>query len=213
MIKKHLLSIILFVIVQLANAQSVSLTPGHATCGGSDGTITAVGSGGSGSGYTYSLDDVDYSNTTGIFTGLTPGDYTVWVQDDALGKGSNTVTISELLQASSSKTDITTCYGNTEGTITITASCGITTDYSYDWSGSPIDPGNVSSATNLVAGSYNIVVSNGSGESIPLNVTINEPTEVSLSVSQTSTYNCDGNLEVILSGGTSPYDVNSAFGA
>ena len=51
------------------------------TCiGGSDGSITVTGSGGSAP-YSYSLDDIDYTNTTGVFNGLAAGAYNVYAKD------------------------------------------------------------------------------------------------------------------------------------
>ncbi|WP_417237480.1 Ig-like domain-containing protein, partial [Bizionia paragorgiae] len=53
------------------------------TCnGGTDGAFTVVATGGAGTPYTYSLaSDFSNSNTTGEFTGLIAGDYTVYVKD------------------------------------------------------------------------------------------------------------------------------------
>ncbi|PHS05549.1 MAG: hypothetical protein COA88_12260, partial [Kordia sp.] len=47
---------------------------------GADGSITVVASGGTPP-YGYSLDNVDFSNTSGIFNGLSTGTYTIYVQD------------------------------------------------------------------------------------------------------------------------------------
>ncbi|GAA4808862.1 gliding motility-associated C-terminal domain-containing protein [Litoribaculum gwangyangense] len=52
------------------------------TCDGdNDGSITVLASGGTPP-YTYSLDNVDFSNTTGVFTGLSQGNYNIYVKDD-----------------------------------------------------------------------------------------------------------------------------------
>jgi hypothetical protein len=49
-------------------------------CKTSNGTITVSATGGNGS-LTYSKDNIDFSNTTGIFTGLPFGPYSVFVKD------------------------------------------------------------------------------------------------------------------------------------
>ncbi len=52
-----------------------------ATCsGGANGSITVTASGGTPP-YYYSLDNIDFTNTSGIFNGLTAGTYTIYVQD------------------------------------------------------------------------------------------------------------------------------------
>ncbi|MCB2222375.1 MAG: DUF11 domain-containing protein, partial [Bacteroidetes bacterium] len=51
------------------------------TCFGySDGSLTVTASGGI-EPYSYSLDNIDFSNTTGVFSGLAAGDYTIYVKD------------------------------------------------------------------------------------------------------------------------------------
>ncbi|MXO06316.1 T9SS sorting signal type C domain-containing protein [Flavobacterium sp. HBTb2-11-1] len=54
------------------------------TCVNNTGVIT-VTSPSSGTGYTYSIDGVDFSNTSGIFTGLSSGAYNVQVRNSATG--------------------------------------------------------------------------------------------------------------------------------
>jgi len=45
-----------------------------------DGSITVTSSGGTAP-YSYSLDNIDFSNTTGVFNGLSAGNYTIYVRD------------------------------------------------------------------------------------------------------------------------------------
>ncbi|WP_433764988.1 T9SS sorting signal type C domain-containing protein [Flavobacterium ginsenosidimutans] len=54
------------------------------SCQNNSGVIT-VTSPASGTGYSYSIDGVDFSNTSGIFTGLVAGSYTVKVKNTASG--------------------------------------------------------------------------------------------------------------------------------
>lgn len=70
----------------LCDISITSVTPTPETCpGANDGTITVTAqcnscSGGN-SDIRYSIDNSDFSNTTGAFTGLAPGSYTVYVRD------------------------------------------------------------------------------------------------------------------------------------
>jgi hypothetical protein len=67
--------------VSVAPTASVTQQP---TCVNNTGVIT-VSSPASGTGYTYSVDGVDFSNTSGIFTGLSSGAYNVQVKNTTTG--------------------------------------------------------------------------------------------------------------------------------
>lgn len=65
---------------------TLTLTPTNPSCNGaSDGSITAVASGGSRSGYVYSLNGNLPFTSSGVFSGLPAGDYTVYAQDNTGG--------------------------------------------------------------------------------------------------------------------------------
>jgi len=70
---------------------TLTVLSNSSACGGA--TVVLQASGGSGSGYTFSSDGVNFSNTTGIFTGLTAGNYTFSVKDGAGCIGSLPVTV------------------------------------------------------------------------------------------------------------------------
>src|SRR5690606_34549360 len=69
------------------------------TCNGeADGVITVTAGGGTliGPAYTYTIFPGGTTNTTGVFTGLAAGTYTVNVEDDnGCSKTSNTVTVTQ----------------------------------------------------------------------------------------------------------------------
>jgi gliding motility-associated-like protein len=114
---------------------SVSVVP--VTCNGdNNGSITVTGSGGTVP-YSFTLNPGSISNSTGIFTGLSPGSYTVTV-DDANGCTSYTtpgLIIAEPLPFvvdSTESIDIS-CYGMSDGQISIYASGGyVPYQYSID---------------------------------------------------------------------------------
>ena len=127
--------------------------------GADDGTITVFTTGAP-SGLFYSIDGVDYSNTTGLFTGLAPGTYPVSVMNtnDCMTYWGD-ITITEptpLVIDDVITTNVTGCAGNTNATIEILASGGTPTyEYSIDnqttWSTSNF-------FDNLAAGDYDIFV-------------------------------------------------------
>jgi len=60
---------------------SIQISFTEPTCEGlNDGSINALAIGGEG-GWTYSLDDINYSNLTGIFTSIGDGQYTIYAKD------------------------------------------------------------------------------------------------------------------------------------
>ena len=67
--------------ISVAPTASVTQQP---SCINNTGVIT-VTSPASGTGYTYSIDGVDFSNTSGIFTGLSSGGYNVQVRNNTSG--------------------------------------------------------------------------------------------------------------------------------
>lgn len=52
-----------------------------ASCGGSNGSLQVQATAGSGGGYLYSIDGVNFNNTTGTFNNLAAGTYTISVRD------------------------------------------------------------------------------------------------------------------------------------
>ncbi|MFH1320022.1 MAG: SprB repeat-containing protein, partial [Bacteroidota bacterium] len=101
-------------------------------------------------------------------------------------------------------TDIT-CYGDNDGTATVTAFGG-TTPLTYLWD----DPSaqNTTTATGLAPGTYIILVTGADGCSASSSVTIIEPDVLTLStnyINVTADTICDGSAMAYVSGGTTPY--------
>ena len=128
-------------------------------------TVTAAGEGGN---YIFDLAGPDPgSNETGIFTGLSGGDYTVTVSDK---NGCPSTDVTPVMNISNP--DVITinidnvvnvlCYDDNTGSISITPGggtpSGVGTGYTYLWSG----PGGFSSTlediNNLESGDYNVTV-------------------------------------------------------
>ena len=152
--------------------------------GAADGTITVATTGGP-SGLFYSIDGIDYTNTTGLFTGLAPNTYTVSVKNtnDCLATWVPDITITEptpLVIDDVLTTNVTGCAGNTNATIEVVASGGTPAyEYSIDnqatWQADPL-------FIDLAAGDYDIFVKDANGCITPWGITIhvNEPAPVML---------------------------------
>ncbi|TVR79783.1 MAG: hypothetical protein EA412_05685, partial [Chitinophagaceae bacterium] len=172
--------------------------------GDNNGVAEVVPSGGT-TPYTFLWDNIE---TTAEITNLAGGTYTVIVTDANLCEDSISVTIAEPaeLTASTITVDDVTCFGFNNGLI-ITDIEGGTLPYNYDWNHDPAL--NDSIAENLIAGNYNLTVTDSNACVTTLNVDINEPSELILSIGDISDVSCgglsDGSASVIISGGVQPY--------
>ena len=112
----------------IKSAPTASVSQGNVSCyGGSNGSITVSSpSGGSGAGYTYSRNGVNYQSS-GTFSSLPAGSYTIYVQDGAgCINAITTVSITEPSDQSASITVNTyaSCNGGADGQITLSSTGG-----------------------------------------------------------------------------------------
>ncbi|TNF45634.1 MAG: PKD domain-containing protein [Bacteroidetes bacterium] len=140
---------------------SATVTQTNTTCGQNNGTITITNpTGGDSPNYTYSIDGVNFQ-TSGTFTNLAPGTYTVYVVtpgDNCDKTYSRTIaTSSELTATVSSST--TVCPGESA---TLTASGGTI----YTWYDGSTVIGNTASITVMptATNQYTCIVSDGTCE-------------------------------------------------
>ncbi|MCU4154547.1 T9SS type A sorting domain-containing protein [Carboxylicivirga sp. A043] len=111
------------------------------------------------------------------------------------------------LEASINPTHIM-CYGNT-GSIDVTVTNG-TEPITFQWNNGATSE----DIDNLQAGSYSVVITDASGESLTLETVITEPEAIKVNASVTHA-NCgqsDGNIHLEISGGTSPYEISWSSG-
>ncbi|WP_242086304.1 HYR domain-containing protein [Aestuariivivens sediminis] len=169
--------------------------------GDSNGTALVTPAGGT-PGYTYLWSD---GQTTQQASGLASGSYSVTVTDANNCTATASVTIGQpnALAASTSKTNVN-CYGAGDGTATITVTYG-TPPYTYLWSDSQTNQ----TAINLSPGTYNVVATDANGCQISRNVTITQPTDLTLSTEfqEPQCYQGanGGTAKIYPSGGTAPY--------
>lgn len=185
-------------------AVTAVITTGASTCGNANGTLLAVGSGGSGSGYTYSIDGVNYS-AGGSFSGLVSGNYNIIVMD---GTGCSEVFVAAINDAngpsitSMSSTNVACNEGN-DGTITINSVTGGTGTLEYSVNGSQWQTS--SNFTALTAGTYTVLVQDANGCVGQSTVTLTQPNPIIVTTSVVN-LDCHGDNSGVVT-------VNAAGGA
>jgi uncharacterized protein (DUF2141 family) len=123
----------------------------------------------------------------------------------------NSIPTSNNISIVDNSSDIT-CYGSTDGSISLNISSGIS-PYNYSWS----NGANTASINNLSAGSYDVIVTDAAGCTGTLNnIIVNEPLEIQTS-SNISAVNCygsaDGSISLNITSGISPYTYSWSNGA
>ncbi|MFN5223963.1 MAG: beta strand repeat-containing protein, partial [Bacteroidota bacterium] len=187
------------------SAFSVTSTTSNASCGNNDGTATITGSGGSG-GLTYSLNG-GAAQTNGNFNNLGAGNYTVVVTDQSGCTASVVASVSNNaapIISNLSGTDVN-CFGNSNGTINISANGGTPPlNFSID---NGVTYQSSSTFPSLPGGVYSISVLDANGCIASSNITIAEPQQLTLSTLPVNS-TCgspNGSLSSLATGGSSPY--------
>lgn len=137
--------------------------PTNISCSGlSDGKIEISASGGSGS-YTYSINGGETYYPTNIFTDLTAGAYTIYVNDGNCQKFGGVVSIVDpdpIVAGSVVKEDIT-CFGEDNGSITVSGVTGGSGFYEYSIDG--FNYGESASFTGLSPNDYDVFIKDSYG--------------------------------------------------
>jgi gliding motility-associated-like protein len=175
--------------------------------GNNTGSVTVDGSGGTPP-YMYKMGAGAYQ-VSGTFGSLTAGSYIVTVQDANLCNFEVAVTVNQpfavLAGSISSQTDIS-CFGSTDGSVTIAASGGIS-PYLYSLNGGAYQVSGTFS--NLSGTSYTVTVQDANLCPANVSVTIAEPEIISI-VPTTTPASCpgvaDGSITLTVTGGTPPYN-------
>ena len=160
-------------------------------------------------GNTYSIDGVDYSNTTGVFTQLAPGTYNVSVKNASGCVGTSTRAVinpNPLTPATPTVEVVNPVCPVKTGTIKINSPIGNGFLYSIDGS---TFLNNTGVFTSVAPGAYSVRVKNESGcISSAVVVTISDPVvnEQKLTISANgSTSICEGSSVVLVSSESSSY--------
>lgn len=177
----------------------------QATCGACNGEIVLAPSGGDGGPYTYSW--VPAISTSETATGLCAGIYTVTVTDASGCESVEVIPVSNIdgPVITAVATDAT-CDGSCDGSGEVTISGG-TAPFTILWD----DPSaqTTAIATGLCAGTYNVTVTDANGCESTIQIQVNDPDPISLSLQlvtdATCPGACDGTATIIASGGTLPF--------
>jgi len=163
--------------------------------------------------YNWTKNGIKYSTAEDLIN-LTAGKYVVTVNDaNNCETQLDTIflTESEELTASIVKKDIL-CFGNNTGEITVEVKGGVVfdseNDYHYRWSGPNNFLSNEKKCTNLVAGVYELIVTDQNNCSKKIPVYLTHPDELKLNVKSTA-ITCygsnNGTITANITGGTAPY--------
>jgi len=184
-------------------------------------TISVIASGGTGIGtYQYNIPAVfpipQYNN---IFSGLYAGVYVVYATDANGCSDSVSVTITEpsVIYFTATSSDVN-CYAGVSGSVWLDSVSGGTSPYSYSWNTGQ----NTDTLSNLIAGTYNVSVTdvnNCSSNPQQVSVIVNEPLPLTSSINIINHSSCSGTqaaangaAEVLASGGTSEYNYSWSNG-
>jgi gliding motility-associated-like protein len=189
------------------------------TCfGNANGSINISVSGGTGNfSYSWTKDTTPFSNNEDI-SNLNPGTYVVSVTDaNNCGPKTETFTISQpqILTANLVNQTSVDCYGAATGAITINVTGGtpneISTgvfEYNFSWTGPNGFISTNQNLSNIVAGTYNVSITDSQGCTDNLTVIISESTEIIISYTTTpiTCYGAnDASFSTTITGGNPPY--------
>lgn len=175
------------------------------TCGQSNGAASVTASGGT-PGYTYTWTPSGGNGSTA--SNMPAGSYTCNITDS---KGCPTSAVVNVVNTAGPSVSVLsttsiTCNGQTNGAASVNGTGGFGT-LSYSWSPSG---GSGATASNLGAGTYTCVVTDGNGCTTNTVVTINQPTAITVTntITPTACGLTNGSATVTPNGGTPGYTYN-----
>ncbi len=199
----------------------------NASCGASDGSITASVSGGSGPTYMFFLNgSIAGVGSPQTMSNLSPGTYTIaacdgnecFVDTTVVITGGAGFTVDVVTNDASCPSNATGDFlpnnpympdGNAEAVIT-----GGTAPFTYAWSNGEL----TSSIFNLTAGTYTVTVTDANGCAVIASGVVNEPDPLILTIDDMTNVSCgglaDGIITVSVTGGNGPpymYFLNGVF--
>lgn len=182
-----------------------------ATCGGATGSFKVNASGGQGP-YTYT--DGVTTNSNGQFNNMPPGTYTISVTDGNGCTDNVTVVVDAIPEpvASIESVENLSCFGGNDGQVVVSVA-NAAPPLTYSINGGT--PQSSNQFTNLPAGNHTIEVTDNNGCTDVVSVTITQPDVLSYTTSVTPAScsgDCDGEIQIVATGGTMPYQYSSNNG-
>ena len=170
--------------------------------GGSNGTATVSPNGGT-PGYSYSWSN---GQTTQTATGLSSGNYNCTITDAngcTITSGNIFISQPTNLTSTIQQTSVS-CNGGGDGTASVNPSGG-TPGYSYSWN----NGATTQSISGLSFGSYTCTITDANGCTITQSITVTQPNQLLLQSTTINDVSCfngnDGDVAIIVVGGTTPY--------
>jgi gliding motility-associated-like protein len=179
-------------------AITITAAATSASCSSATGTINVTVSGGT-TPYTYNWGG---GVTTEDRTGLAAGTYTVTVTDNNSCTASFSTTVNNQTNLTvTSTSNNPTCNGSANGSITTTVSGG-TQPYTFNWGGGVI----TQNRNSLVAGTYNVTVSDVNGCNASASAILVNPTPLQINITPSSnTTLCIGQSVTLTTAGAATY--------
>ena len=184
-----------------------SLNTTSSQCGETKGSIIVSASGGTAP-LSYSLENGPFKSV-GQFDSLAAGFYTVMVSDAVNCKRTQKVAVTDnnsniVFNAAASNVK---CFGDSSGTIQLTASNG-NAPYTYTIAGKAASTNSMFS--NLLAGTYSVMVTDSSGCHALTSVVINQAQKLAFNIVSAVGPKCggsgnSGSISFVASGGVAPY--------
>ncbi|MBI3135657.1 MAG: T9SS type A sorting domain-containing protein [Bacteroidetes bacterium] len=203
-----------FIIPETSSPNISLFSTTNVTCNNDlDGEIVVVANGGTGA-LGFSIDGGDNFQSSGTFSGLSAGEYSIIVQDGVgctNGIGEITITEPDAI-AFDVESEPVLCFGGSNGSIQVSNVIGGTGTFQYSINGSTYQSG--STFTGLSAGSYTVYARDVKGCEETQNVTVVQPTILTASathVNPTCYGEASGSITVTAAGGVGnySYDITS----
>ncbi|MBI4645976.1 MAG: PKD domain-containing protein [Bacteroidia bacterium] len=199
-----------YAVITTPQSLVLTVTTTAANCDSANGSASITASGGTNP-YSYLWSNGANLTGFGNLSGLSAGIYVVTVTDSIGCSGSTAVPVSN----SSGLTVVpsvnnTSCYGNSNGSISLSVSGG-NAPYSYQWS----NGSSSNAAANLQAGPYEVTVTDADTCMVALSIYVGQPQPIiaNVSVNNATCGSADGIASVSPSGGNSPYSYFWSNGA
>ena len=183
----------------------------HISCHGqSNGSVNISVSGGTPP-YSYQWSN---GNTSQDLLDVPAGAYSVLIRE---GNGCETSLNMEITEPTTFTSELlgvthNTCYGDENGTITISAEGG-TTPYSFKWNNGSSEQ----NLKNLAAGEYSVLVSDANGCNHTIKTAVEEPPKLVLTIDSARNVKCCGDTSgaifITVRGGVGPYKYLWSHGA
>ncbi len=179
--------------------------------GAATGSLSVAPTGGAAP-FTYTLTTLTQTNTTGNFTGLVAGTYSVTVRDNFGCTATVTAVIAQPTPLTGTVSMIpVNCFGNSTGTVSA-GGAGGTAPYTYSWP--TLGASTTATTGGAAVGTYSVIITDANLCTITRTVTVTQPTSLTLTSTLTPATcgNANGSGTVTVGGGTPGYTYNWSNG-